>query len=68
MRHDIATELSYAVLEKQRRDPEVVLSPRHQVREVAQSIKTIQRLRDLDAAEPVQDTIRTGRFWKHGRR
>lgn len=53
----IASDLSYFVLQKQRRDPEVALSPRHQSHQVGQSIRINRRLWDLDQAVPEDQFI-----------
>lgn len=72
---EIATPLSYLVLQKQRRDPQVASSPAKQAREVETSLYSrISGLKALDAATPTtlyqtsDDLIFGGRYWKHGKR
>lgn len=61
MVYPIASELSYLVLQKQRRDPQVVLPVPQQAREVGQSLYSkISGLKNLDSAERfLEDTSPT---------
>lgn len=55
--YTIASDLSYFVLQKQRREGEIPPSPVHQSHEHPQAIRVIRRLRDLDEAMPEDGTI-----------
>ena len=67
MAYLIASELSLLVLEKRRRDGELMAPPLHQPdrREDAEPLPVVRRLRDLDQAEPKLSTYEGLRL-RHG--
>lgn len=61
--HLVSSDLSYHVLQRQRRDPEVTAAKVNQAREVEQPITVNRFLRHLDEARPELDGGDGARYW-----